>query len=158
MRRVFLSISVLLIVLVAGAVAIVAYDRQPNGPRYSVAQLRVALAKNPASWLGKTVQVRGMAGGMDRTDSAQGPMIALWDAGNSNGPQPPLLLHPELGRGLIPVIRHLPVLGSLVSAPQTIRETVATYRIRLQAFRHGRCRDDVFSCYYGILLDADAAL
>jgi hypothetical protein len=158
MRRGLIAATAVLLLLIAGAGLVIGSARPQNGPIYSLAQLHAALAKNAFAWVGRTVLIRGTAGGADRTDSPHGPVIALRDFTDANGLQPPLLLHPEIGHGLIPSLRHVPLLGAVLPAAQTIRETESTYRIRVQAFGRGTCRGDVFSCYYGVLLDADVAL
>ena len=158
MRRLLLSVAVLFVLLAVGAKLVNTVVRRPDGPTYSVSQIHHMLVRDPGTLVGRTINVRGTAGGVDRTDSVYGPVIALRDVGDTYGLQAPLLLHPEIGHGLIPAVRGIPVLAALVPAAQTIRESVSTYAVNIRAFHAGRCRYDVFSCYYGVLLDADAAL
>jgi hypothetical protein len=156
MRRLLLSVAVVLGLLAIAAELVKTYASRPDGPTYSISQIHRLLAENPRLLVGKTVIVRGTAGGVDRTDSARGPVIALRDPGDQYSLHAPLLLHPEIGHGLIPAMRGIPFLAALVPAAQTVHNTMATYAVSIQAFRAGRCRMDVFSCYYGVLLDANA--
>ncbi len=51
-------------VLLAGLVAaVVGHPTSPTGPVYTVAQVQAALQQHPMAWAGRTVRVRGMAGG-----------------------------------------------------------------------------------------------
>ncbi len=64
MKHVFVvALGLVLIVLIAGAVTVVAERATPAGSVYTVAQVQAGLQQHPTAWAGRTVRVHGMAAG-----------------------------------------------------------------------------------------------
>jgi hypothetical protein len=143
--------------LLATALAAAALDRhQEQGQAYSVRELRAGLQRAPGRWVGRTVQVRGMAlssgcvaWDAGRVESCRDRSAYLLDRDGVSllqvaawGPDP-----------LLAALRRLPLAGRLVPGPQAVRwGVVATYRVRLQAAPILVC--DATPCYAGLLLEA----
>jgi hypothetical protein len=157
MKHSLRSLIVLLALMLGmGSAAEIGIDRRTPGRVHTVAEVRASLERQPAAWLGRTVQVRGMvlssgclawdAGGsapcrdrsaylLDR-DGASVLQVAGWESD-------PLLA----------ALRRLPLVGRLVPGPQVVHwGALATYRARLVAAAAAMC--DVAPCYVALLLDA----
>ncbi len=97
--------------LLAGLVAAVAKrPSSPAGPVYTVAQVRAALARQPAAWVGRTVLVRGIA------------ILSFWPIGSAGGSSVPCALPP----GDLPAALHGPESCPL-AAPLTAPRGTTVY-------------------------------
>lgn len=153
-RYIPLLVALLALVLVALAEVTINRERLEQDRVYTVTEMRAELAHDRAAWLGRTVRVRGFLLGcpravcpghepkvsppllMDLTQPAYGLAVA-W-----TGPDP-----------LSSFLRRLPVVGTLVPAPQVPHwETVATYRVRFHVPAAGTCPSP--SCYEAMVLDS----
>jgi hypothetical protein len=120
-------------------------DRSADpGPVYSVAMVRAHLEQEPRAWVGQTVEVSGVA---EACVAASNPPILL-----SCSHWPPDLMDTDdtSARGTLPLLWNagsqwlsrlprLPLLGSVVPAPQAIQwSMVATYRVQLLAVAASR--------------------
>jgi hypothetical protein len=131
----------------------------PREPVYTVAALRAHLERNPHAWLQRTVRVHAIP--VLRwcfVWTTPGPNCQLWEpALVSTGPNTGLPL--PLTWGSTPreltFLRHVPLLGALVSPPQTILWAAPSiYRVRLQTtscFSPG-----LTACYQAIVLNASS--
>jgi hypothetical protein len=123
-----------------------------RGPVYRVAQLASGLHRDPGAWLGHTVLVRGVAGVATCTQPPRrvlcGPLRFML-----SDPDPAarwLDLTWTDGGPVLALLRRVPLLRSVVPAPQAIRwGAVAVYRIQLQVERPCGA-----ACYAVVLLDA----
>jgi hypothetical protein len=117
------------------------------GAVYSVQEVQLGLAHDPAAWLGRTLRVRGMV--YSASCSCRDRAPSLFDRDGAS------MLHvagwePD---PLLAALRRLPLVGGLVPGPQVARGGVlATYRVRLLAAPAATC--DAVPCYQAMLLDA----
>jgi hypothetical protein len=131
--------------------------RTDRGPLYSVATVQAGLAHHPAAWVGRVVEVRGIAV-RSGCQSWPSPEITSCRGG---GPGVlvdrawltilPLTL--EASTPLPPLLRRLPLPSQWVPPPQAVRwGVVATYRVQLRAAHASSCASP--PCYQAVLLDA----
>ena len=119
LTRTTIAILVLLaLALVAGAVAV--QSQTVTGPVYTVAQFQAGLARQPRTWLGRSVLVRGNVSRFAVTTlcSSRGcqPQAQEWlvmeaPQGFSHGPPRGLMLAPGPTVRLIDALAHLPLVG-----------------------------------------------
>jgi hypothetical protein len=135
-------------------VAIAAGSQVTQGPLYSVAQVQARLADDPHAWVGRTVQVRGLAVGCLASRSAP-PLLSCgrWPAylldSDSAGAGGSLPLAWASQDGLRAFWLRVAPVGGLLPPPQTPRWGMpATYRVQLRATA---C--SLAPCYAAILLD-----
>jgi hypothetical protein len=145
------------LVLIAGFVVGAHTSWPGHDPMYTVAQVQAGLARHPGSWVGHTVRVRGRATACS-IELEHGHFHCL--------PRQPHLDDPDAGSWIEPlllvwkdpnpaltIMRRVPLLGSLLPAPQELDwGTVATYRVQLRAVTRGPC--SAATCYEALVLDA----
>jgi hypothetical protein len=140
----------------AGLVAAAALNHRDLRPIYRVADLRRAVGRDPGSWLGRTVVVRGRMATYS-TWSAPDSIVkatVLVDPGTAYDTT---ALSVVLGSEdpLLTFLRHVPLLGEQVPAPQALRwGAVATYRVQLRLAPAVSC-SGMRVCYAALLLDAE---
>jgi hypothetical protein len=147
----------LLGLLLAAGLAVLTISRPlDHRPVYSVAALRSQLAEDPEGLVGRTLLVRGVAvtGDCAFIPEEVGcgvPQLSLRD------PDPATARY-GLDLALGPVsplpafMRHMPLVGAFLPAPQAIHwGVVATYRARILAPSDTRCGS---ACAVVVLLDA----
>jgi hypothetical protein len=125
-----------------------------------VSQVHAALTQQPASWIGRTVKVRGILEGpfvfCGATRPCPPPTLGLIDAENESiGPDHylPVLAGPPVQPWAF--LRRLPALSRFLPAPQQLHfGLMALYRVRLQAAPDLCSRNHDILCYEGIVLDA----
>jgi hypothetical protein len=105
--------------LLAGLIAAAATNQRDLRPIYRVAGLRRAVGRDPGQWQGRTVVVRGRMATYDTWSAPDSIVqaIVLVDPGAAyESTALPVVLGSE--DPLRAVLRRLPVLGTLVPAPQ----------------------------------------
>jgi hypothetical protein len=153
LARVVLSCSVL---AVGGGIPLLGI-RPDQGPVYSVARVQAGLAHRPAAWVGRTVQVRGVAACCFLWSDPRSGLPCLAAEEDPFDPCPwnvavPLRTITSGRRTLVAVARGVPLLGPLIPAHAPLRwGVVTTYRVRLRAAPATDCG---YRPCYEALLDA----
>jgi hypothetical protein len=148
MARLALLVLAVSGMVLASTAALSAIRLTAQGPVYRVAELRRHLDREPQAWVGRVLLVRGeVVPCMAVPSVGERPCAALVSGpGQPSGAAPrgaagdPL----TLVRGEQPpgpaLLRSLPLLGSLLPAPQSLHwGAVATYRVQLQAVAASSC-------------------
>jgi hypothetical protein len=158
MARLFALLCVLLGFVLATRLAVGAISSRPGHDTvYTVAQVQAGLAWRPGAWAGRTVRVRGRATAC-AIKLAHGHFHCMPRQPRLNDPDvaattEPLPLAWEDPSPALTVMRRVPLLGSLLPAPQTVDWwMVATYRVQLRATPDAPC--GATTCYEAVLLDA----
>jgi hypothetical protein len=125
-------------------------------PVYTVAQVQDGLAHHLGDWLGRTVQVRGVAVLCLSLDAQQASPFCgqgttwLLDAGENNRGIPLVWGTQD---GMLAFLRRLPFVSRLVGPPQSLRwGLLATYQVQPHAA--GSARRSTRPCYEALLMDA----
>jgi hypothetical protein len=139
------------VVLASGPLLAIRPVAPANGPEYTVAALRAHVMQDPEGWLDHQVRVRA------RADACMASPCLNWQPTLSDPDSPdfaqPLPLTPVPSEPLLSMWRRLPVIGSLMPAPQALRwDRLAVYRIVLHAAPCGPAMRP--PCYGALLLDA----
>ena len=140
------------LLLACGLLLAIRWVMPPNGPVYTVAALRAHLMQDPDAWLDRVVRIRA------RASACEASPCLNWQPA-LNDPSAPdtaqaLPLLPGQGEPLLSAWRHLPLIGSLLPAPQAVRwEKLAVYRILLHAAPCGPARRP--PCFEALLLDVE---
>jgi hypothetical protein len=145
----------LLGLLLAGGLALAAsYRPLDQGPVYTVAQVEAQLASHPRAWVGRALLVRGAVVPCLAVPSVGERPCAALAPGSVRPPREPLtLVQGDPPPVALAWLRRVPVLGTLLPAPQVLTwGVVATYRVRLQATPESICGSGV--CFEALLLDA----
>lgn len=158
MRRYLVPLLVLpALVVVATSAAVTTAGRPDHSRVYTVAEVRDRLARNPGDWVGRTVRVRGKAMAchiwLEHGHFQCRPQRPCLSDPDADATSEPLLLRWDDPNPALTVLRRLPLLGSLMRAPQTVDwGEVATYRIQVRPMASSRCGTG--ACYEALLLDA----
>jgi hypothetical protein len=157
MARAYAFILTLSAVALTIAVALSAVRPLEQGPVYSVAAVHTRLARSPATWVGRVVQVRGIVvgSGCQLWPSPEITSCRGWGPGalvdRSWRTILPLTL--EAPKPLPALLRRLPLAGQWLPPPQAVHwGAVATYRVQLHAAPAGSCPSP--PCYEALVLDA----
>jgi hypothetical protein len=148
------SLGLALVAVLARVVLNRPFDRSPV---YSVADLRRHLAADPRRWLGRTLLVRGEAIAVVCATEAGTPVLCAPPRVILTDPYPspavvPLSLAPARPDPLLTVVRHLPLVSTVLPPPQVIHwEQVAVYRVQLRPPADTSGGSD---SYEALLLDA----
>jgi hypothetical protein len=157
MKRVALVMLVLM--CVAGLVLAGVARRAVSADRvYSVLALKAALARQPRTWAGRTVLVRGIAVGLLGPGCVPGAWCeaGLVDAGMPLDTSTVLPLKLQSAAPLVTLLRRMPPLARFMPAPQALRwGRPATYRIQIHLQPAAACAAP--PCYDALLLDAPGA-
>lgn len=128
------------------------------GQVYTIATIQVELAKDPASWEGRTVRVRAVLWGCRvwrgalRTSACLVWQPVLLDATRADATRPLPLAWGETPP-VLTLLRSLPAIGHLVPAPQVPMWGVAAiYRVQIQVRRCSTSQPP--PCWQIMLLDA----
>jgi hypothetical protein len=127
---------------------------------YTVSQIRAVLAQQPASWVGRTVQVRGILDGpfvfCGATRPCPPPTLGLIDNENGSvgpGQYLPVLAGPPIK--LWAFLRQFPALSRFAPEPQPLHfGLMALYHLRLEPAPSLCSRNSDVLCYEGVVLDA----
>jgi hypothetical protein len=122
---------------------------------YTVRDLEAQVARAPASWLGRRVQVRGIAFGCWLWGGPGPGVCVRWQPAlvDQSGLALPLPLVADAPDPLRALVRSLPLAGRLAPPAQTIQMgSLATYRVEIRAAPAMVC--GVPPCYKALLLDA----
>jgi hypothetical protein len=120
------------------SVAIIFAIRGADGPVYTVAALDALLTNHPTAWINQTVRVRARPAACLLRMDAPGSPCREWqpilvDATPGQRANALPLAWSNASR-LVVFLRRLPLLGSIVPAPQQLRwSALAIYRVRVQA-------------------------
>jgi hypothetical protein len=161
-----LLIGALAVLLGLGAYLTLVYDnvgnRADQGKVYDVAAVDANLANDPASWVGRTIQVRGEVVPCLAVPSAGGGPCAELTSGSgqkdasSESVSPRVAPLPVTRAGLDlfhSILRQMPLLSRLTPAPQVLHwGAVATYRVQLASVPNSIC--GVGACVEAKLLDS----
>lgn len=126
-------------------------------PVYSVATLRANLTRHPAAWEGRSVFVHAIAGNCIDWVAMHGSSCVEWssdlmDTGAASAAEY-LPLVKQRTPALLTLLRHLPLLEQLVSAPQAMYWGIpGIYRIKL--LRMPCSSRGAPDCYRAQVLDA----
>ncbi len=130
----------LIVILVVGLLlAVFGLLNRPRPVRvYTVAQVATIMAYHPQAWLGRIIDVRGIAHGLRRhRRCAPGavcrPLFYLFDPAATSAI--PVVIDPPPS-SLLDSLRRLPLIGAVVPAAQPVTPSffqTATYRVQLQA-------------------------
>lgn len=141
--------------LIGGALLLIAPRIPPPSPVYSVAAVRAGLAHSPRAWVGRVVSVRAIAYGCWVLAGPGNATCRVWRPGliDTIGQTDALALTWAKPIPLLAALHRLPLIGTLLPAPQVTRWDVsAVYRIHLQAAPCPGLRGR--SCFAAVLLDA----
>jgi hypothetical protein len=122
---------------------------------YTVQDLEAQVARTPAAWLGRRVQVRGVAFGCWLWGGPGHAVCVRWLPAliDPAGMARPLPLVEDAPDPLRALVRSLPLAGRFVPPAQTIQlGNLATYRVEIRAAPAMMCL--VPPCYKALLLDA----
>jgi hypothetical protein len=128
-----------------------------HGPVYAVAQVQTGLADHPQDWVGRTVQVRGVAepcpwwGDTARLwHCADDPLILVPTA--ADGVAEPLPLIRMMPNGLLTVLRGLPLLHDLVARSWAVPVfTLTHFQLHLHSLPVQACGGRA-ACFEAVLL------
>lgn len=127
-----------------------------RGRVYPVSQVVVAVRRDPAAWVGRTVWVRGAALQLvPGCGAARWCVRGLYEiaARPAGRPGAILLLEPGQADPLVACLRRVPLLAGLVPPAQRLRgRAPSVYRVRFQAVPHTSC--DAHPCVTALLVDA----
>lgn len=162
MSRRRLRSLVLLLLFVAAALLVAAGARRDDGPVLTVAQVLQRASRDPRTWQGKLVRVRGTAGAGWTVRNAGPDGVPLagatdWTSitfvpltGGASGRGSWLWVRYGPLDGLAALLHRLPLIGSLAATPRrAVTGANGIYRVRLQ-IDAGACPR--VSCVGGTLL------
>jgi hypothetical protein len=155
MKRYPVIVLLLGLALMSGALITIATGNQiSRGPVHAVAEVRVHLARDSHAWVGRTILAPGAVVPCQAIPSVGERLCAALAPGAVRPPREPL----PLVQGSPPPValawlRRVPVLGTLLPAPQVLHWwVVATYRVRLRAIPESSCGSRV--CFEAVLPDS----